>query len=110
MLAGIVVAVLAAVIALILVAGLFWATGERVRGAADLAALAGAQAQGSNADACSAARASAGANGAELTACALAGDEVEFVVSVAVRRRVGWGADHWLSARANAGVVTGAPE
>ena len=40
----------------------------------------------------------------------VAGDEVEFVVTVEVRAALRLaGADHWFPARANAGVVTGAP-
>lgn len=96
---------------LLVLAGTARAVGERVRGAADLAALAGARAQGENADACAAARASAELNGAEVTACRVAGDEVEFVVTVEARGalRVA-GAEHWFAARANAGMLTGAPE
>ncbi len=105
------VAVIAIVTGVLVLAGTARAVGERVRGAADLAALAGARAQGENADACAAARSSAALNRVEVTACRVAGDEVEFVVTVEVRDvlRVG-GVEHWFHARANAGMVTGAPE
>lgn len=104
------VLVVVGIAALLLVGGVARATGERVRGAADLAALAGARAQADNADACAAARSSATANGAEVVACRVSGDEVEFVVTVEVRRAFRLaGAMYWFPARANAGVVTGAP-
>lgn len=104
------VLVVVGIAALLLVGGVARATGERVRGAADLAALAGARAQTDNADACAAARSSATANGAEVVACRVSGDEVEFVVTVEVRRAFRLpGAEYWFPARANAGVVTGAP-
>ena len=104
------VLVVVGIAALLLVGGVARATGERVRGAADLAALAGARAQTDNADACAAARSSATANGAEVVACRVSGDEVEFVVTVEVRRAFRLaGAMYWFPARANAGVVTGAP-
>ena len=80
------VLVVVGIAALLLVGGVARATGERVRGAADLAALAGARAQADNADACAAARSSATANGAEVVACRVSGDEVEFGVTVEVRR------------------------
>ena len=103
------VLVVVGIAALLLVGGVARAMGERVRGAADLAALAGARAQADNADACAAARSSATANGAEVVACRVSGDEVEFVVTVSVRLPVGFGpVREALTARANAGVVTGA--
>ena len=103
------VLVVVGIAALLLVGGVARATGERVRGAADLAALAGARAQADNADACAAARSSARGNGAEVVACRVSGDEVEFVVTVSVRLPVGFGpVREALTARANAGVVTGA--
>lgn len=105
------VLVIVGVAALLVLAGTARAVGERVRGAADLAALAGARAQGENADACAAARSAAALNQTEVTACRVAGDEVEFVVTVEVRGLLHVaGRDHWFSARANAGMVTGAPE
>lgn len=111
LLACVAVVVIAAVAGLLVLAGAARAVGERVRGAADLAALAGARAQGENGDACAAARSAARLNQAEVTSCRVAGDEVEFVVTVEVRGalRVG-GGEYWFAARANAGMVTGAPE
>lgn len=110
-LASIAALVIAGVAALVVLAGTARAVGERVRGAADLAALAGARAQGENADACAAARSSAALNQTEVTACRVVGDEVEFVVTVEVRGALrAVGGEHWFAARANAGMVTGAPE
>lgn len=108
--AAVAVVVIAGVAALLVLAGAARAVGERVRGAADLAALAGARAQGGNADACGAARESARLNRAEVVRCRVVGDEVEFVVTVEVRGafRVA-GAEHWFHADAHAGMVTGAP-
>ena len=121
-----VVAVLIVVLTTVLVvAGLVRAAGERTRGAADLAALAGARvldehagrtpggpgAERSGDEACAVASAAARLNGTETTACTVAGDEVEYVVTVAVRTefRV-LGLTFPLQARANAGMVTGALE
>lgn len=111
LLACVALLVVAALGGLLVLAGTARAVGERVRGAADLAALAGARAQGENADACAAARVSAELNGAEVTACRVAGDEVEFVVTVEARGALRLaGVEHWVAARANAGMLTGAPE
>lgn len=118
-----VVAVLIAVLTTVLVvAGLVRAAGERTRGAADLAALAGARvlddqagrmpgAERSGDEACAVASAAARLNGTETTACTVVGDEVEYVVTVAVRAefRV-LGLTFPLGACANAGMVTGALE
>lgn len=111
LLATLAVVVIALVAGLLVLAGVARATGERVRGAADLAALAGARAQGENADACAAARGSAALNSTEVTACRVAGDEVELVVTVELRGalRIA-GTEYWFAARANAGMLTGAPE
>lgn len=111
LLSCVVVLVLACLAAVLVLAGALRAEGERVRGAADLAALAGARAQSLAADACAAARASAELNDVEVVGCRVAGDEVEFVVSAEVRSGFRLGpARHWLAARAHAGMVTGAPE
>ena len=103
---------LIAVVTLLLIgAGALAARGHAAQGAADLAALAGAQAQRSGRDACPAATKSAALNDAEVTACAVAGDEIEVVVTVDVRIRAGlgpWTTD--LAGHANAGFLTGAPE
>lgn len=110
LLACVLVLVIAFLGGLLVLAGTARAVGERARGAADLAALAGARAQGENADACAAARSSAGLNGVEVTSCRVTGDEVEFVVSVEVRAALRLaGTEHWFPARAHAGMVTGAP-
>ena len=111
LLAGVAVLVVAAVAAVLVLVGTARAVGERVRGAADLAALAGARAQGGNADACEAARSAAALNSAEVVSCRVTGDEVEFVVSVDLRGSLRVGVlEHWFEARANAGMLTGAPE
>ncbi|MDN5571233.1 MAG: hypothetical protein L0G22_08280, partial [Propionibacteriaceae bacterium] len=91
-------------------AGFAWAQ-HRVDGAADLAAIAGGQAQWSGLDACAAAGASARANDVRLEECGLSGDEIEFVVSVRTSLPLQWGP--WsgqVQGRAHAGVVTGAPQ
>lgn len=85
---------------------------DRLEGAADLAALAGAQAQAGNREACAAARASAAANVGTVTRCEVVGDEVEFVVRVWLEAPAAlWpvGVGGTLTSHANAGVVTGAP-
>lgn len=82
--------------------------GVRLQGSADLAAVAGAQAQRSNGDACQAARDSAEANSGRVTRCELVGDEVEYVVTVALEAPMSlWpvGNVGTLRAHANAGVV-----
>ncbi len=126
MLLSAVVAVLIVVLTgVLVVAGLVRAAGERTRGAADLAALAGARvldeqagrtpagpgAERSGDEACATASASARLNGTETTTCTVVGDEVEYVVTVAVRadfRVLGLTFD--LQAHANAGMLTGALE
>jgi secretion/DNA translocation related TadE-like protein len=57
---------------------------HRARAAADLAALSGATAFRSGQDACREARRSAERNGARLTDCEVAGDQIDFVVTVEV--------------------------
>lgn len=93
--------------------GVVRAVGVRLQGAADLAAIAGAEAQRANHEACAAARASAAANVGSVVRCDVVGDEVEFVVTVALEAPAAlWpvGAVGTLRAHANAGVVTGAPD
>ena len=110
LLAGIGLWALALLVLVLLGAASFALGGHKVAGAADLAAVAGAQAQVGGADACGAARSSAAANDVEVVSCGVTGDEVEFVVTVEVRRAFRLaGAMYWFPARANAGVVTGAP-
>jgi secretion/DNA translocation related TadE-like protein len=69
--------------------------------AADLAALAGAQAHQRGADGCAAAAAIATANGATLDSCATAGADLQVRVTVAGPHWLGQ--SHDLSAQARAG-------
>ena len=69
--------------------------------AADLAALAGAEAQGEGSDACAVATAVADANGAVLETCAVGARDVRVLVTVAGPRWLGQ--PHDLSADARAG-------
>lgn len=134
MMASVVAAIIVVLTGALVLAGLVRAAGERTRGAADLAALAGAAtlggrvftvaggqegsgeqgsagAEGADRAACAEAEASARLNGAEVTGCRVAGDEVEYVLTVAVRTR--FRVAVWtlpLEAHANAGTLTGAPE
>lgn len=85
---------------------------SRVQGAADLAALAAAEEQRAGGEGCGVARASAQRNRVRLVRCGVAGDEVEFVVTVRVAAAlpVGlFGLRSDAEAVAYAGVVTGAP-
>lgn len=109
LLAGLCVLALGLLVAALLAAATFALGRHRATGAADLAAIAAAQAQLAGADACAAAGRAAAANDAELASCAVTGDEVEFVVTVRVRLSVAFGpVREALTGRANAGVVTGA--
>lgn len=74
---------------------------RRAQSAADLAALAGADALADGGDACAAAGATAGANGADLTSCAVHGEDVVVEVRVTGPRWLGQTGD--LEARARAG-------
>lgn len=92
--------------------GVCWAVisaeGYRLQGAADLAAIAGAGEQLTGGDACDAARRSAGLNDATVTRCKVAGDEVEFVVTVHVDAPLRVGPiTRTITSHANAGVLTG---
>lgn len=110
-LVAVVIVGIAALTALLVLVGVSRAEGQRVRGAADLAALAGARAQGAGQDACAEASRSAALNDIEVASCQVAGDEVEFVVTVEGRGQVHLGP--WrtpLAARSHAGMLTGAPE
>ncbi|MFP5416495.1 MAG: Rv3654c family TadE-like protein [Actinomycetes bacterium] len=111
LLASLVVLLIAALTGLLVMVGVVNAAGQRVRGAADLAALAGARAQGAGQDACAEAGRSAELNHVEVDGCRVSGDELEFVVSVGVSGEVRFGP--WrrlLKGHAHAGMVTGAPE
>lgn len=108
---ALVVAFLVGLTLLLVVQAVLSSAAQRVRGAADLAALAGAQAQGAGLDACAAAGRSAALAGIMLGGCRVVGDEVEFVVRVEVATDVTLGA--WVQrveAHAAAGMITGAPE
>lgn len=81
---------------------------HRAKGAADLAALAGASAYAEGADACASAGALARANGAELVACSVHGDRTGFVVVVRVRAAGVTGplaSVPWLTVQSQAGNV-----
>jgi secretion/DNA translocation related TadE-like protein len=94
--------------AALLIAGYLLAH-HRARAAADLAALSGATAYAAGTDACAQARRTARANGALLTRCDLAGDPVDFVVSVRTSVPVGVrirGLPRSVAADAHAGRVT----
>lgn len=109
--ASFVALVLAVIVGVIVAAGVVNAAGQRVQGATDLAALAGARAQAENADACLAAERSAALAAVEVVGCRVTGDDVEFVVTVEARTEVSVGPwRHRLEARSHAGLVTGAPE
>lgn len=109
LLAGIGLWALGLLVLVLLGAASFALGGHKVTGAADLVAVAGAQAQLTGADACAASRASAAANDVEVVSCGVTGDEVEFVVTVSVRLPVGFGpVRDVLTAQSNAGVVTAA--
>lgn len=77
---------------------------RRAQSAADLGALAAAQAVAVGADGCAAGGRIAAANGAELTSCQVAGPEVRLRVEVAGPHWLGQTAD--LTAEARAGPAT----
>lgn len=108
------IAVLAVVIlalaGVLVTAGVMARHRAQVEGAADLSALSGGHARLAGLSACDAADRTAQQNGVDLESCKESGDEIKFVVTVTVRSHVVWGP--WqqdLTARANAGVLTGAP-
>jgi secretion/DNA translocation related TadE-like protein len=74
---------------------------RRAQSAADLGALAAAQALAAGADGCAAGGRVAGANGADLTSCRVTGREVRLRVEVTGPRWLGQSAD--LTAEARAG-------
>lgn len=61
---------------------------HRARAAADLAAVSGAGAHADGADACAAARDFARRNAVALSDCSVAGDQIDFVVTVTVEARI----------------------
>lgn len=80
---------------------------RRAQSAADLGALAAAQALARGADGCAVGGRVAGANGAALTSCQVAGREVRLSVEVAGPRWLGQTAD--LTAEARAGPAVAQP-
>jgi secretion/DNA translocation related TadE-like protein len=66
----------------------YLAAGQRVRAAADLAALSGATATAAGRNGCSEAGRVAALNGADLVHCEVAGDSTRFVVAVETRMAV----------------------
>ncbi|MBK8448010.1 MAG: flp pilus-assembly TadE/G-like family protein [Micropruina sp.] len=100
-------------VAAIGVLGMTYAAAARsVRAAADLVAVSGAQANAQGTDACDEAARMAARNQVELSGCEVAGDLIDHVVEVTVRRPVGWrlpGLPDRVSATAYAGSVSGVP-
>lgn len=64
--------------------GRYIVAGHRAAAAADLAALAGAQAYGTGKDGCAAAKTQAARNDQQLSSCSIVGDRVDFVVTVQI--------------------------
>lgn len=84
------------------------ATRQRAEAAADLAALAGAQAGARGADACSAARSVAAADGAELETCAVLGAVVAVTAAARLPPALSSVGGGWVRSRARAGPVPAA--
>ncbi|QGN33981.1 Rv3654c family TadE-like protein [Microlunatus sp. Gsoil 973] len=68
--------------------GRFLVAHHRAAAAADLAALAGAQAYGTGENGCAAARAIAARNDQHLAGCSVIGDRTDFVLSVRITAAV----------------------
>ncbi len=88
------------------------ASGARARAAADLVAIAAAQAQSEGRSACPVAQEAAAANQAELTACEVTTGWGEFIVDVAVEvelRPQIPGAPQAAHAESRAGIVSDVP-
>ena len=66
------------------VLGQYLVAAQRARSAADLAALAGAQAYGSGNDGCQAAELYAARNDHRLAGCSIVGDKVDFVLTTKI--------------------------
>ena len=81
-----VVLVLMAVTAALLVIGGYLIAADRARGAADLVAVSAAAEQAGGGHGCRSAERLAERNGVELVRCVVAGDSLDFVVSVTVRQ------------------------
>ena len=111
LLGALIALLLAGLTGAVMIYGLFTYEAHRIQGAADLAAIAGAEAQREAGPGCGAASDSAERNRVSIVKCTVTGDEVEFVVAVEARATLRLGAwSRELTRRANAGVVTGAPE
>ncbi len=103
-----VMAVVGVVAMAAVVAAAYLVAGHQARGAADLAALSGAAAFAEGRSPCPAAGRVARSNGGRVTSCDQVGDEVDYVVSVAVAVEVGVrlpGLPRTLEGRAHAGPV-----
>lgn len=100
-------------VAAVAVLGMAFAAAARsVAAAADLVAVSGAQARAKGDDACAEARRIAARNDVEVSDCQVAGDTIDFVVEVKVRRAIGWplpGLPDRVAAVAYAGNVAGVP-
>lgn len=84
------------------------AEASRVTGAADLVAVSAAEAQLMGRPACEAARRAGAANRVTVVSCRVAGDEVEYVVSVEVASKPSRLAGS-IRAAAHAGAIIDAP-
>lgn len=84
MLAMSVVIFMLSLTAVVAVFGRYIVAGHRAAAAADLAALAGAQAYGTGQDGCGTARSYAASNDQLLAGCSVVGDRMDFVLSVRI--------------------------
>lgn len=85
---------------------------HQARAAADLAALSGAVARTGGTDGCAEARSIARANRTTVTSCDVVGDQLDFVITVQVRRNVPPlmpGLPQSVGAKAHAGPVSSRP-
>ena len=85
--AGVVLVLMAVTTALLVIGGYILAA-DRARGAADLVAVSAAAEQSDGGDGCRVAARLAQRNGVGLVRCVVAGDSLDFVVSVTVRQPV----------------------
>lgn len=82
------VLVLAVVAGALTLVATYIAAAHAVRGAADLTAISAAADRVRGQDACATARRIAAANGVRLVVCRVAGDSLDFVITVTVERTV----------------------
>lgn len=80
----VVAVIMLALVSSLALVGRYLVARDRARAAADLAALAGAQAYGSGGDGCSAAKRSALRNGERVENCFIVGDRSDFVLTVRI--------------------------